>query len=240
MQLSFFKSTKMTKQIAQVIAVIYGIYAIFSMPLATLILSLGAGLIVLGAFESVELATVATVVVGILFTTILSIPSKLFSRRENFQTLDSKVVASTLADMRRAAPPRLPLSMAQGTLASGFAEGFADAATISGGAATAAGTPAKSAESATSKPAAAAATDGLFQLGKLPSEKKEGPHIDTGSTILNALQNLDTTQIKSLTDDTRKLLDTQKTLLNMMQSMKPMLTDGKELLSTFNGMFGAK
>ena len=249
-----FKSTKLTKQLAQVIAVIYGAYALFALPVATLLLSLAAGLIVLGIFDSVEIAITATIVVGIAFKFILSLPGKLFKRREPFQTLDSKQVAATLAGMRKAAPKGSPMStaaMAQGTLASSYAEGFADAGTTDGGAATAGGTVAKAPEAAATKPAPtksasdmmegmAEKSDGLFTLGKLPSETKTGPHIDTGSTLLTALQKLDTNQIKSMTDDTRKLLDTQKTLMNMLQSMKPMLTDGKELLSTFNNMFGQK
>jgi hypothetical protein len=246
MKLPAFKSSKMTRQVAQVIALIYGIYAIFAMPLATLILSLAAGLIVLGIFESMELAITATILVGIVFNSILRIP-RAFMHKENFQTLDSKQVSTTLADMRRAAPARLPLSTANaaGTMASSFAEGFADAATMDGGAAPAAGTTPPPAASASSKPAAtteglANKTDGLFKLGELPAETKGGPHIDTSTTLMNALQGLDKGQISRLTDDTRKLLDTQKTLLNMMQSMKPMLTDGKELLATFSGMFGSK
>lgn len=244
-----FKSTKTTKQLAQAIAVIYGLYALFALPIATLLLSLAAGLIVLGFVDSLELAVVATIVVGILFKFVFSLPGKLFKRSEPFQTLDSGEVAQTLSSMRKAAPARTPMStaaMATGTLASSYAEGFADAGTTDGGAASASGVEPPKEASASSVPAPAITegmaekSDGLFTLGKLPSESKTGPHIDTGSTILTALQSLDKDQIKSMTDDTRKLLDTQKTLLNMLQSMKPMLTDGKELLSTFGNMFGQK
>lgn len=243
-----FKSTKMTKQVAQVIAVIYGAYALFALPIATLLLSLAAGLIVLGLLNSMELAVIATIIVGLVFHFVFSIPGKLFKGREGFQTLDSSQVAATLAGMRKAAPARTPLSTAasaQGMLTSSYAEGFADAATTDGGAAPAGGVEPKKEASASSVPAPTTEgmtekSDGLFTLGKLPSETKTGPHIDTSSTILNALQNLDKDQIKSMTEDTRKLLDTQKTLLNMLQSMKPMLTDGKELLNTFGSMFSQK
>lgn len=239
----------MTKQVAQVIAVIYGAYALFALPVATLLLSLAAGLIVLGLMDSMELAVIATIVVGVVFKYVFSLPGKLFKRREGYQTLDSSQVAATLAGMRKAAPAGSPMStaaMAQGMLASSYAEGFADAGTTDGGAAPAGGVEPKKEASASSVPAPTTTegmtekSDGLFTLGKLPSESKTGPHIDTGSTILNALQGLDKEQIKSMTDDTRKLLDTQKTLLNMLQSMKPMLTDGKELLTTFGSMFGQK
>lgn len=81
-------------------------------------------------------------------------------------------------------------------------------------------------------------SDGLFKLGEMPTEMKGGPHIDAGSTILSAIQNLKPDQIKSMTDDTRKLLDTQKSLLGMLENMKPMIADGSQLLSSFNTMFG--
>ncbi len=80
--------------------------------------------------------------------------------------------------------------------------------------------------------------DGLFRLGEMPNESSGGPHIDTSSTVLSAISSLKPDQIKNMTDDTRKLLDTQKSLLGMLETMKPMITDGQELLSSFNNMFG--
>jgi hypothetical protein len=78
----------------------------------------------------------------------------------------------------------------------------------------------------------------MFKLGELPSETKTGPHIDAGTTIMRALGALNPDQISSLTDDTRKLLDTQKSLMGMLSTMKPMLSDGQNLLSSFTNMFG--
>jgi hypothetical protein len=80
---------------------------------------------------------------------------------------------------------------------------------------------------------------GMFKLGELPSETKGGPHIDAGTTIMRALGALNPDQIGSLTDDTRKLLDTQKSLMGMLSTMKPMLSDGQNLLASFNNMFGS-
>ena len=82
------------------------------------------------------------------------------------------------------------------------------------------------------------AVPGMFKLGELPSETKTGPHIDAGTTIMRALGALNPDQISSLTDDTRKLLDTQKSLMGMLSTMKPMLSDGQNLLSSFTNMFG--
>jgi hypothetical protein len=80
--------------------------------------------------------------------------------------------------------------------------------------------------------------DGLFRLGQLPAESKNGPHIDAGTTIMRALSSLNPGQINSLTEDTKKLLDTQKSLMGMLNTMKPILSDGAGLLSQFQGMFG--
>ncbi len=79
---------------------------------------------------------------------------------------------------------------------------------------------------------------GMFKLGELPSESKGGPHIDAGTTIMRALGALNPDQISSLTEDTRKLLDTQKSLMGMLSTMKPMLSDGQNLLASFTNMFG--
>ncbi len=81
-------------------------------------------------------------------------------------------------------------------------------------------------------------TSGLFKLGELPSSAANGPHIDAGTTIMRALGALNSDQISSLTADTRQLLDTQKSLMNMLTTMKPMLSDGQNLLASFTNMFG--
>jgi hypothetical protein len=33
-------------------------------------------------------------------------------------------------------------------------------------------------------------------------------------------------------------METQRNLMNMLQSMKPVLNDGRQLLDTFSGIFG--
>jgi hypothetical protein len=85
-----------------------------------------------------------------------------------------------------------------------------------------------------------ASTAGLFKLGELPSEKKDGPHIDAGTTIMKALGSLKQDDIKRMTSDTQSLLETQKSLLGMLSTMKPMLSEGQQLLQTFGTMFGNK
>jgi hypothetical protein len=82
------------------------------------------------------------------------------------------------------------------------------------------------------------ATGGLFKLGEMPSEHKDGPHLDAGKTIMQSMASFDPKAISSMTDDTKKLLETQKSLMSMLNQMRPVLADGRELLSTFSGMFG--
>lgn len=79
---------------------------------------------------------------------------------------------------------------------------------------------------------------GLFKLGEMPSESKEGPHVDVGSTLMKAMGALQPDQIKSMTSDTQALLQTQQNLMGMLQSMQPILKDGRKLLDTFSGIFG--
>lgn len=80
--------------------------------------------------------------------------------------------------------------------------------------------------------------DGQFKLGVLPEETKGGYHIDTGTTVINALNALKPDQIQAMSADTQKLIDTQKSLMSMLSSMKPMLQDGKQMMDTFQEMFG--
>jgi hypothetical protein len=116
-------------------------------------------------------------------------------------------------------------------------------------AATAATSPSTSATtSSTSQPAAVTksgfkdanspSTEGLFKLGSIPQDTKGGFHIDQGTTVLNALNALQPDQVKRMSEDTQKLIDTQKSLMMMLGTMKPMLSDGKQLIDTFQTMFG--
>jgi hypothetical protein len=82
------------------------------------------------------------------------------------------------------------------------------------------------------------ATNGLFKVGKMPSENMDGPKLDSGSTLMKAMESFKPEQINAMTTDTKSLLETQKALMGMLNQMRPVLADGKELLQTFSGMFG--
>jgi len=80
--------------------------------------------------------------------------------------------------------------------------------------------------------------DMQFKLGVIPEDSKGGYHIDQGTTVINALNALKPEQIQAMTDDTRKLIETQKNLMSMLGTMKPMLQDGKQMMANFQEMFG--
>jgi hypothetical protein len=93
--------------------------------------------------------------------------------------------------------------------------------------------------SATSGFTGSSKKDMEFKLGVIPEDTKGGYHIDQGTTVMNALNALKPDQIKAMTEDTRKLIDTQKNLMSMLGTMKPMLQDGKQMMANFQEMFGS-
>jgi hypothetical protein len=78
---------------------------------------------------------------------------------------------------------------------------------------------------------------GLFKLGQIPQDTKGGFHIDAGTTVVNALNALKPEQIQAMTKDTKQLIETQKSLMNMLQTFSPMVNEGKQMMETFNSMF---
>jgi hypothetical protein len=55
---------------------------------------------------------------------------------------------------------------------------------------------------------------------------------------MNALKALKPDQIHAMTQDTKQLLETQKNLMDMLKTFSPMIQEGKQMMDTFNGMFG--
>lgn len=78
---------------------------------------------------------------------------------------------------------------------------------------------------------------GLFKLGQIPAEARGGFHIDAGTTVMNAINSLKPDQIKAMTSDTKQLIDTQKSLMSMLQTFQPMVQEGKQMMDTFQTMF---
>ncbi len=83
-----------------------------------------------------------------------------------------------------------------------------------------------------------------LELGKpykLPSENDDkGFHLDSGTTFLNAYKSLKPDQIAAMTKDTQELMATQKNLMATLETLKPMLADGQNMMNMFGSFFGSK
>ncbi len=83
----------------------------------------------------------------------------------------------------------------------------------------------------------------MFQLGKkykMPSEKDDSEfHLDAGTTFMNAYKALKPEQVAAMTKDTQELMETQKQLMSTLQTLKPLITDGKQMMEMFQSYFGA-
>ena len=84
------------------------------------------------------------------------------------------------------------------------------------------------------------ATNTLFKTGQMPSEHADGPKLDAGQTIMNAMKSLDPAAIKGMTSNTKELFEAQQQLSGMMQNMLPIVKEGHALVGTLSQMFGGK
>ena len=235
---------------------IYVIYGIFKIPLLEYGVSIAVGGLVYMVTKMPEFG-----VIGVLVSTIL-LPM-VRSSREGFA--DSPASPSTpeadapkapsLADAPSApvtgaaspsikdagdvgAPNPIPSFVGSSTPASAFPAPAA-VKKISEKDVPPANQPADLIPSAPTADGFADSNSGLFKLGQIPTDEKGGFHIDTGTSVLNALKSLKPDQISAMTQDTKQLIETQKTLMNMLQSFKPMLSEGKDMMDTFQQMFSS-
>lgn len=83
----------------------------------------------------------------------------------------------------------------------------------------------------------------MFELGKkykMPSEDDDKEfHLDAGTTFMNAYKSLKPDQISAMTKDTQELMETQKQLMSTLNTLKPLIQDGKEMMNMFQGYFGS-
>lgn len=251
------RSTETTKNISIGIAFLYVLYGMFALPFAYFLLSLAVGLIIYGGSESAEISVIAMVLTGVVSLLIGKSQYAKALNDEGFTGNQAEEIAKKVASIRVTQPT--------GVFASGYVEGFEDVAKDNE--VTVMETPedsnsnsekapeTKGGASPNSTPAPATATanaksvenqgfkdkkepEGLFKLGAFPTEEKGGFHIDQGTTVLNALNALKPDEVKKMSEDTQKLIDTQKSLMMMLGTMKPMLNDGRQLMETFQQMFG--
>ena len=62
--------------------------------------------------------------------------------------------------------------------------------------------------------------------------------INNKETLADVYRSLDPEQSRGMNSDTKELLETQKNLMNTLKNMGPVLTQGKDIMNTFNKYFG--
>jgi hypothetical protein len=254
--------TSLSCQVSLGILALTALYTLVYSGLSGLLFSAAVGLLLMAFLEPFELVVALTVLFALLYTTVLK---KFLLRLEPFQD-SSEVIRQRVASLGQPSLPRTRKTGPTGVYSAAAVEGFEDVqpdvpkegASSDSSAAHAtpvhqvdpkeieeitSAPPKKGKSSSTStaeieKEEFQSATNELFKLGKMPSEHKEGPLLDAGQTVMKAMSSLDPNTISAMTADTKKLLETQKGLMSMLNQMRPVLADGKELLQTFSGMFG--
>jgi hypothetical protein len=258
-------STKLTLSIANLILFFYILYAIFYVPFSGTLVSAASGLMAFGLLGSYEAAIALTVLSGIFFALLTKRkegfadkvadisqrvlgmkkvnyqePGGVFASKfvEGFESQDGSGatvhVDSTVASpSSNPAPTNVNPTVQTMTMPSVVPPGSVSPNT--GGAAP---QPAAGTISSGFKSGGGKEPEGLFKLGAIPEDTKGGFHIDQGTTVMNALNALKPDQIQQMSADTQKLIDTQKSLMGMLSTVKPIMQDGKQMMDTFQEMFG--
>lgn len=217
------KSNASTRGFSIVLMIIYGLYALFNKGFSTLLLSFAIGLIFYGFKESMEITAVVIIAVGILLSFLMKragIEGFADAKKEEEKTESEK----EQFEDKKEEDSKEEKKEEENKETSGSEDlkkkekektkaGFADI-----------------------NPAPV----GQFKLGEIPKDEKGGFHIDQGTTLMNALNGLKPDQIKAMTNDTKQLIETQKSLMGMLDTLAPMMKEGSNLLNMFNGMFGQK
>ncbi len=256
------KPAEMIRYATVGVLVVYIVYGIVTMPFPFFLLSAAIGLIAYGVTESVETTAALTILTGALSILISNYKR---GSKESFMGGNAVEIVNRLQKVEHK-QPKAPVGVYASGYVEGFEDISENKVEAKSTAAESKPAPAAAAATTTAPPpppAAAAVTaaaanpgtatatttsgfknpsepsqDGLFKLGVLPEETKGGFHIDQGTTVLNALNALKPDEVKRMSEDTQKLIDTQKSLMMMLGTMKPMLSDGKQLIDTFQQMFG--
>lgn len=231
--------TKQTSNVAIVFFTLYFVYGMFRIPFTQFLISLAIGGLTYGVTNSYEFATFALLLVTVAY-------SFFGTGSEGFTSSSSSQESGKITSRINSIKSRGCASNGPTGVGSSMSEGFADAGTQK------ASEDSVSASPATSKPAPVNEKkekkesfespveniqEGLFKLGVIPKDVKGGFHIDAGTTVMNALQSLKPEQIEAMTNDTKQLIETQKSLMNMLQTFQPMVSEGKQMMETFQTMF---
>jgi len=210
---------------------------------------MAVGAITYGICESYEVAVVALLMMNLIFPMIAGPSGPKGPPVQGFVSKTKEGFMSTNPSEISARVGRMKNTGIRG-VGSPMSEGFEDAATNDLTLSEEKEDSENTEEvTATSKPAEASVSasasasesfkdnSGLFKLGEIPTETKGGFHIDAGTTVMNALKALKPDQIDAMTKDTKQLIETQKSLMNMLQTFTPMVKEGKQMMETFGSMF---
>ncbi len=240
-------STPTSRGISGALLVIYLLYSMFSLGIPVMLVSFALGMIAYSVYDSIELASAITVIVGVILSFT---PMKRGVGKEGFEdaakaakndTPPTVAQSAQTPEKKEEAPKPASEPVVLPTAGGGTTEtpakdksGFRDIK---------AATPSTLTSGSEAAPAAAggaaiATPAGQFKLGEIPKDEKGGFFIDQGTTLMNALNGLKPDQIKGMTQDTRQLLETQKSLMGMLDSLAPMMKESSSLLNMFQTMFG--
>jgi hypothetical protein len=230
------KCNEQTRQVSLGLLVLYVVYGLFRLPVVQYGVSLAVGVVVFAVTGMIEYS-----VVGVLAASLV-LPLAVSPATEGFVSAPTEAPAEAEEQPHTKTP-------VTGAADSSVEDVEPDSSTFTGSSTPASAETTESVKKLSEKnvpPANQPAEllkdgfedqSGLFKLGKIPTDEKGGYHIDAGTSVLNALKSLKPDQISAMTQDTKQLIETQKTLMNMLQSFKPMLTEGKDMMDTFQQMF---
>jgi hypothetical protein len=246
MKITQLQFTKQTSIVALVIFVIYTYYGIFYLPFTQFLVSLAVGGIAYGISGSYEVALLGLLLMSMLYP-MFGGPVSVVKTNEGFMNASAEEVSKRVIEMKKAKE----VSGVGSPMTEGFEDAKQDNMNLDANKKESENSDAVTAESKPSeveekkeegeekKATAETFQDNgaLFKLGQMPSDTKGGFHMDVGTTVMNALNSLKPDQIKAMTTDTKQLIETQKSLMSMLQTFQPMVSEGKQMMQTFQTMF---
>jgi len=226
--------SKKTSTIALVFFTIYALYGIFKIPVIQYLVSLACGGIAYGMSGSYEIAVLVLLVMNLVYPLLTNATGTGF---KDVSGVDGFQDASG-ADAFEDASGSDTFEDVSGADLDAFEDASgADVQAVPVEGATGPLPLPVYQPAETFKGSQSQNNESLFKLGQIPKDVKGGFHIDAGTTVMNALNSLKPDQLKSMTSDTKQLIETQKSLMSMLQTFSPMVTEGKQMMDTFQSMF---
>jgi hypothetical protein len=258
--------TKQTSTVALVFFTLYFFYGMMYIPFTQYLVSLAVGAIAFGMTESYEIATIALLIMNFLFPVMGGPVQTVQGYSEGFMARNPAEVSERIIGLQKAHQGVHDPVGVGSKMSEGFEDAQQPSTDLTQTQPTTNTTPVTATsqpEPATkpeekkeeapkppttiseqgvppaNQPATAGFQDNssLFKLGQIPTDTKGGFHMDVGTTVTNALSALKPDQIKAMTADTKQLIETQKSLMGMLQTFQPMMQEGKQMMNTFNQMF---